>query len=361
MSRRRRAGADGHAPLTDQVKMAVGPIGPDHADLLRWVRIFKHTYTNPLANRMATCGLRGPLSAVLGPCVDSCYCCIIPVWRTCHSRWNARMGLKMGGQLDDPPDSQEGESRSQRTTFGGATPLAKPVKTRGAARTGGGEPARRGGSGGAVGGGPAWTAMCLLQAAGTGLRGRRGPTRPARTHAAGAGLRGRRPGACQSHPVDSGRPFPPPSVCVLSPRPHPGRPGPPSSHLRGTLGCLSFTPLKRSLARHRIPYSCARAHASGPAGRRGPGGGGGTRSPQRRRRSGWRRAGADGDVLDAASGPARACTGLRAPTRPARAYAAGADPRDRRVAGAGPRGRRMWQRANAPSIAARVQLRAHAR
>ena len=112
--------------------------------------------------------------------------------------------------------------------------------------------------------------------------------------------------------MDSGRPFPPPSVCVLSPRPHPGRPGPPSSHLRGTLGCLSFTPLKRSLARHRIPYSCARAHASGPAGRRGPGGGGGTRSPQRRRRSGWRRAGADGDVLDAASGPARACTGLRA-------------------------------------------------
>ena len=268
---------------------------------------------------------------------------------------------RRAGAARDPPDSQEGESRSQRTTFGGATPLAKPVKTRGAARTGGGGPARRGGSGGAVGGGPAWTAMCLLQAAGTGLRGRRGPTRPARTHAAGAGLRGRRPGACQSHPVDSGRPFPPPSVCVLSPRPHPGRPGPPSSHLRGTLGCLSFTPLKRSLARHRIPYSCARAHASGPAGRRGPGGGGGTRSPQRRRRSGWRRAGADGDVLDAASGPARACTGLRAPTRPARAYTAGADPRDRRVAGAGPRGRRMCQRANAPPIAARVQLRAHAR
>ena len=108
--------------------MAVGPIGPDHADLLRWVRIFKHTYTNPLANCMASCGLRGPLSAVLGPCVDSYYCCIIPVWRTCHSRWNARMGLKMGGQLDDPPDSQEGESRPQRTTFGGATTLTKPVQ-----------------------------------------------------------------------------------------------------------------------------------------------------------------------------------------------------------------------------------------
>ena len=99
-----------------------------HAGLLRWVRIFKHTYTNPFSNCMATCGLRGPLSAVIGPCVDSYYCCIIPVWRIRHSRWNAWMGPKMGGQLDDPPESQEGESRLQRTTFGGATPLTKPVK-----------------------------------------------------------------------------------------------------------------------------------------------------------------------------------------------------------------------------------------
>ena len=38
------------------------------------------------------------------------------------------MGPKMGGQLDDPSDSQEGESRPQRTTFGGATPLTKPVQ-----------------------------------------------------------------------------------------------------------------------------------------------------------------------------------------------------------------------------------------
>ena len=38
------------------------------------------------------------------------------------------MGPKMGGQLDDPPDSQEGESQPQRTTFGGATPLTKPVQ-----------------------------------------------------------------------------------------------------------------------------------------------------------------------------------------------------------------------------------------
>ena len=127
-SRPQRTVFGGPTPLTKQVKTAVGPIGPHHAGLLRWVRIFKHTYTNPLSNRMATCGLRGPLSAVLGPCVDSCYCCIIPVWRTCHSRWNARMGPKMGGQIDDPPDSQGGESRPQRTTFGGATPLTKPVK-----------------------------------------------------------------------------------------------------------------------------------------------------------------------------------------------------------------------------------------
>ena len=150
----------------------------------------------------ATCELRGPISAVTGPCIDNYYCRIIPVWPTCHSRWNARMGPKMGGQLDDPPDSQEGESRPQRTVFGGDThvtnqvkmavgpigpdhadllrwvqifkhtytnPLAnrmatygltKPVKTRGAARAGGAGPARRGGGNGAGGGGPARTAMC---------------------------------------------------------------------------------------------------------------------------------------------------------------------------------------------------------
>ena len=42
---------------------------------------------------------------------------------------NARMGPKMGGQIDDPPDSQGGESRPQRTTFRGATPLTKPKNT----------------------------------------------------------------------------------------------------------------------------------------------------------------------------------------------------------------------------------------
>ena len=86
------------------------------------VRIFNHTYTNPLANCMASCGLRGPLSAVLGPCVDSCYCGIIPVWRTCHSRWNDRMGPKMGAQLDDPPDSRRGESRPQDHVWRRYTP-----------------------------------------------------------------------------------------------------------------------------------------------------------------------------------------------------------------------------------------------
>ena len=146
---------------------------------------------------MATCGLRGPLSAVIGPCVDSYYCCIIPVWPTGHSRRDARMGPKMGGQLEDPPDSQEGESRPRRITFGGATPLTKPIKTRGprGGEVGG---ARRGGGGGAGGGGPGRTAMCLLQAAsgparaGAGPRGRHGPTRPARTHVASAGPRGQR-------------------------------------------------------------------------------------------------------------------------------------------------------------------------
>ena len=131
---------------------------------------------------------------------------------------------RRAGAARDPPDSQEGESRSQRTTFGGATPLAKPVKTRGAARAGGGGPARRGGSGGAGGGGPAQTAMCLLQAAGTGLRGRRRPTRPARTHAAGAGLRG--PGRRMSIPSGGLRPSFPPAVCLRPfspPAPRPTR------------------------------------------------------------------------------------------------------------------------------------------
>ena len=105
-SRPQRTVFGGATPLTNQVKMAVGPIRPHHyADLLQWVQIFKHTYTNPLANFTATCGLRGALSAVMGRCVDSYYCSIIPVWPTSHRRWDAQMGPKMGGQLDDPPDS----------------------------------------------------------------------------------------------------------------------------------------------------------------------------------------------------------------------------------------------------------------
>ncbi len=46
-----------------------------------------------------------------------------------RSRWDARMGPKMDGQLDDPPDSPEGVFRLRATVFGGATPLTKPVKT----------------------------------------------------------------------------------------------------------------------------------------------------------------------------------------------------------------------------------------
>jgi hypothetical protein len=39
------------------------------------------------------------------------------------------MGLKLGGPVCDHPGSPGTESRSQGTGFGGATPLAKPVKT----------------------------------------------------------------------------------------------------------------------------------------------------------------------------------------------------------------------------------------
>ncbi len=74
--------------------------------------------------------LRGPLSAVIGPCVDSLSCCIVPARPACHWRWDALMGPRMGCPLDYPPDSPEGEAGPQQTVFCGATPLTKPVKTR---------------------------------------------------------------------------------------------------------------------------------------------------------------------------------------------------------------------------------------
>ena len=87
-------------------------------------------YASPLACRIPICGLRGPLSAVIGPCVDSFSCGIVPALPAGHWRWDAPMGPRMGDPLDDPPDSPEGEAGPQRTVFGGATPLTKPVKTR---------------------------------------------------------------------------------------------------------------------------------------------------------------------------------------------------------------------------------------
>ena len=102
-----------------------------HMASLRCIRCLKHIYTNPLACRIPICGLRGPLSAVIGPCVDSYSCCIVPVRLTCHWRWDAPMGPKMGDLLllvDDPQDSPEGEAGPQRTVFGGATPLTNQAK-----------------------------------------------------------------------------------------------------------------------------------------------------------------------------------------------------------------------------------------
>ncbi len=79
-------------------------------------------YKNLLACRVPICGLMGPLSAVIGPCVDSYSCCIVPGLPTCHWRWDAPMGLKMGDPVGDPQDSPESEARPQRTVFGDATP-----------------------------------------------------------------------------------------------------------------------------------------------------------------------------------------------------------------------------------------------
>ncbi len=80
---------------------------------------FSNMYTNPLACKIPICGLMGPLSAMIGPCVDNYSCCIVPVLPTCHWRWDAVKGQKMGNPLEDPPDSQEGEAQSQLSVFGG--------------------------------------------------------------------------------------------------------------------------------------------------------------------------------------------------------------------------------------------------
>jgi hypothetical protein len=86
-------------------------------------------YINPLACQIQICGLRGPLLAVISPCVDRYSCGIVPVLPTSHWRRDAWMGQKMGYPLDNSPDSQEGEAGPQQTVFGGATPLTKPDKT----------------------------------------------------------------------------------------------------------------------------------------------------------------------------------------------------------------------------------------
>ena len=67
---------------------------------------------------------------MIGPCVDSFSCGIVLARPAGHWRWDVPMGPRMGDPLDDPPDSPEGEAGPQRTVFGGATPLTKPVKTR---------------------------------------------------------------------------------------------------------------------------------------------------------------------------------------------------------------------------------------
>jgi hypothetical protein len=72
--------------------------------------------------------LRGPLSAVIGTCVNSYSCCIGHVLLAGHWRWDSPIGPRMSNPLDDPLNSPEGEAGPQRTVFGGATPFTKPVK-----------------------------------------------------------------------------------------------------------------------------------------------------------------------------------------------------------------------------------------
>jgi hypothetical protein len=91
-----------------------------------------HVYESPgMSNSdfLAQRSLRGPLLAVICPCVDSYSCGIVPVLPASHWRSDAQMGPKMGDPLDDPLDSQKGETGPQWIVFGGATPLTKTVKT----------------------------------------------------------------------------------------------------------------------------------------------------------------------------------------------------------------------------------------
>ena len=82
---------------------------------------------------MPILGLRGPLSgqvsAVQGARSDRFGCSIIAVRPVGRSRWDAAMGPRLGDPLHDPFGGLDAESLPQWTVFGGAAPLAKPVKS----------------------------------------------------------------------------------------------------------------------------------------------------------------------------------------------------------------------------------------
>ncbi len=119
------------------------PLGASHSTLLHVLssrlftarmpagkgnRSFHTPFTENWAPFQATARVSGPLTAVIGPCVDSYSCGIAPVRPTGHWRRDALMGPKLGDPLDDPPDSLEGEAGSQLTVLGGATSLTNQVR-----------------------------------------------------------------------------------------------------------------------------------------------------------------------------------------------------------------------------------------
>jgi hypothetical protein len=82
---------------------------------------------DPLGSTLADKWLQGTLFGRAGPQQRQ----FLSQYHHCPalSRRDARMGPKLGCHIDDHPCSPDAESQPQGTIFGGATPLAKPVKT----------------------------------------------------------------------------------------------------------------------------------------------------------------------------------------------------------------------------------------
>ena len=104
------------------------PCPADLPQLLGLVRLCAPVQATLLAAGLPMFDLMGALSVVHGPCSDRSGCSIITALQASSSRWDAVMGPRLGSPLHDPYVGLDAESRPPGTVFGGAAPLAKPVK-----------------------------------------------------------------------------------------------------------------------------------------------------------------------------------------------------------------------------------------